>query len=183
MSAKLTLRFKPKRGNAFRESHQVNENSELFKKPKTGALFQWEQTSSTIQSCHSLWGSETEATTSSRCSSFRVYESHWTKEGYEEHYGIRGQTVFCLSTYLNFRPLGLTGGEEKSYLPFVSTLRSPTRIGPSMPVFQRVSGSPDRAYPDPNCLYVECRSVYGPLAFDLPRVIRWGIAVAPADDP
>ena len=98
-------------------------------------------------------------------------KGHWNKEGYEEPYGIRGQMVFRPSTYVDFRSLGLIEGEEKSYSPFVSTPLIPTRIGPSMLVFQRASGSPDRAYPNPYCLYVECMSVYEPSAFDIPRVI------------
>ena len=52
-----------------------------------------------------------------------------------------------------------------------------------MRVFQQASGSPDRAYPNPHCLYVECRSVYGPSALDLTRSLWGGIVVAPADDP
>ena len=110
-------------------------------------------------------------------------KGHWTQKGYEEPYGIRGQTVFRPSTYVDFRPLDQTGNEEKFYSPFVSIPRPSTRIGPSMRVFQRACGPPDQAYPDPHCLYVECRSVYRPSAFDLPRVIWGGIVVALADDP
>ena len=46
MSARPALKFKPRRGNAFRASHQVSENSELFKKLDPGAQFQWERISS-----------------------------------------------------------------------------------------------------------------------------------------
>ena len=67
-------------------------------------------------------------------------KGYWTQEGYEEPYDIRGQTMFCPSIYVDFRPLGLTGGEE-NYFPFVSTPRPQTRISPSMRVFQRASGS------------------------------------------
>ena len=39
------------------------------------------------------------------------------------------------------------------------------------------------AFLDPHCLYVECRSVYGPSAFDLTRLLWGEIVVAPVDDP
>ena len=50
-------------------------------------------------------------------------KGHETIEGYEEPYGIRGQGAFRPSTYVDFRLLGLTGGEENSY-----TLSTPHRI-------------------------------------------------------
>ena len=74
MSARPALKFKPRRGNAFRASHQVSENSELFKKLDPGAQFQWERISSAVQPHCSLRGSEAEPTTSSRYSSFRGRE-------------------------------------------------------------------------------------------------------------
>ena len=49
--------------------------------------------------------------------------------------------------YVDLQSLGLTGGEEKSDSPFVSTLRPPSRTGPSMQVFQQASVSPDQAIP------------------------------------
>ena len=98
-------------------------------------------------------------------------KGHWTQEGYEGPLGTRGQTVLRPSAYIDLQPLSLTAGEEKSDSPFVSTLRPPSRISPSMQVFQQASGSPDHAYPDPRCMYVGCRPVYGPSAFGLPRAI------------
>ena len=59
----------------------------------------------------------------------------------------------------------------KVLLAFRLHTASPDKDRPRMQVFQRVSGSPNRAYPDPHCLYVECRPVNGASAFDLPRVI------------
>ena len=76
-------------------------------------------------------------------------KGHWTQKGYEGPFGIREQTVFRPSAYIDLQPLGLAWGEEKSDSPFVSTLRPPSRIGPSMRVFQQASGSPDQAYLDP----------------------------------
>ena len=74
MSARPALKFKPRRGNAFRASHQVSENSELFKKLDPGAQFQLERISPAVQPCCSLGGSEAEPTTSSRYSSFQGRE-------------------------------------------------------------------------------------------------------------
>ena len=71
MSVRSALKFKPRRGNAFRASRQVSENSELFKKLDPGAQFQWERISSAVQLSHSLRGSKAEPSTSSRYSSFR----------------------------------------------------------------------------------------------------------------
>ena len=70
--ARLVL--KPRRGNAFRASHQESENSELFKELNPGTQFQRERISSAVQLCRSLRGSEAEPTTSSRYSSFRGRE-------------------------------------------------------------------------------------------------------------
>ena len=85
--------------------------------------------------------------------------------------------------YVDHQPLGLTWGEEKSNSPFVSTLSPPSRHGPDMQVFQQASGSPDQAYPDPRCVYVGYRPVYGPSALHLPRQIWRGIVAAPTDVP
>ena len=70
MSTKPALKSNPKRGNAFRASRRVSENSKLFKKLDPGAQFQWERMSFTAQPCRSLRGFEAEPTTSSRYSSF-----------------------------------------------------------------------------------------------------------------
>ena len=110
-------------------------------------------------------------------------KDHWTQKGYEEPHSIRGQTVLRLSAYVDLQPWDLTWGEEKSYSPFVSTSRPLTRIDPSMQVFQRASGSPNQVYREPHCMYVECRPVYRPSAYSLPRVIWWGIVEALADVP
>ena len=66
MSAWLALKSKPRRGNAFRASRQVSENSEWFKKIDPGAQFLREKISSADQPCRSLRGTEAEPTTSSR---------------------------------------------------------------------------------------------------------------------
>ena len=75
-------------------------------------------------------------------------KGHWTQEGYEGLFGTRGQTVLRPKAESRHKPLGLTWGEEKPNSPFVSTLRPPSRIAPSMQVFQQASGSPDQAYLD-----------------------------------
>ena len=113
---------------------------------------------------------------------FETEKGHWTQEGCEGPYGIRGRTVLHPSVYVDFQPLGLTWGEERYRLPFVSTLCPSTKIGPSKPVFQRTSGSPDQAYLQPHYADVDNRPVYGPSAFDFPKEIWRGIIVAPADD-
>ena len=46
---------------------------------------------------------------------FGTVKGHWTQDGYEEPYGIRRRTGCRPSTHVDFRYLGLTGGEEKSY--------------------------------------------------------------------
>ena len=74
MSARPALKFKLRRGNAFRASCQVSENSELFKKLYPGTQFQWERISSAVQLHCSLRRSKVEPTTSSRYSSFRGHE-------------------------------------------------------------------------------------------------------------
>ena len=96
-------------------------------------------------------------------------KGHWIQEVCGGPLGIRRQTVLHLSAYVNLRPLGLTWGKERYCFPFISTPRPLTRIGPSKRVFQRASGSPDQACLEPHCMYVECRPVCGPLAFDLFR--------------
>ena len=73
MSARPALKFKSRRGNAFRASHQVSKNSEWFKKLDPGAQFQLERISSAIQPCCSLGGSEAGPSTSSRYRSFRLH--------------------------------------------------------------------------------------------------------------
>ena len=162
MSARPALKFKLRRGNAFRESRQVSENLELFKKLDPRAQFQWERISSAVQPRHSL---------ALDIALSVAVKGHWTQEGYEGPLDTRGQTVFRPSAYVDLQSLGLTGGEEKSDLSFVSTPRPPSRIGPIMQVFHQSSGSPDQAHPDPRCAYVGCRPVYGSSVFGFPRVI------------
>ena len=110
-------------------------------------------------------------------------KGHWTQEGYEGPFGTRGQTVLRPKAYVDLQPLGLTGREEKSDSPFVSTLRPPSRTGPGMQVFQQASSSPDQVYPDPRCVYVGYRPAYGPSALHLPRAIWRGIVAVPTDVP
>ena len=105
MSSWLALKFKPRRGNAFRASHQVSEYSELFKKPEPGAQFQWERTSSAVQPPRSLRGSEAEPTTSSRYSTFRGRERSLDPEQLRKavrHSQTNGASPFGLR-----RPLAL----------------------------------------------------------------------------
>ena len=110
-------------------------------------------------------------------------KGHWTQEGYEGPFSTRGQTVFRPKAYVDLQPLGLTLSEEKSDSPSVSTLQSPSRLCPSMQVFQQASGSPDQAYLDPRCAYVGYRPAYGPSALHLPRAIWKGIVAVPTDVP
>ena len=62
------------KGNAFRASCLVSENSELFKKPEPGAQFLWERIYSSDQTNSSTSESKVDPTTNSRYSSF------WDKE-------------------------------------------------------------------------------------------------------
>ena len=52
---------------------------------------------------------------------------HWTQKDYEGPYGVCGQMVFRLSAYVDLLLLDMIWGDEKSYLPFVSTKRPPIR--------------------------------------------------------
>ena len=121
----------------------------MFKKLDPGAQFQWERISSAVQPRRSLRGSEAEPTTSSRYSSFRGRERSLDPRRLRRAFRTHGQTGLRPKAYIDLQPLGLTCGEEKSDSPFVSTLHPPSRIGPSMQVFQRASGSPDQAYLNP----------------------------------
>ena len=153
MYARPALKFKPRKGNPFRANCQVSKNSELFKKPEHGTQFQWERTSSS-RATH--WeGLKRSPPLVSNIVLSDAVKGHWTQRGYEGPYGIRVQTVLRPSAYVDLQPWDLTWG-EKSYSPFVTTPRPPTRIGPSMQVFLRASGSPDQAYSDHHCVYVEC---------------------------
>ena len=183
MSAWPALKFKLRRSNAFHASRQVSENSELFKKIEPGDQFQGRRISSTIQPRCSLRGSKVEPTTSSQYSSFRGRERSLDPRRLRRAVRHSRTTVLRPSAYVDLQPLDLTGGEEMSNSLFVSTLRPPPRIGPSMQVFHQVSGSPDQAYPNPHCAYVGCRPFYGPSAFRLPRAIWRGIAEAPVNIP
>ena len=134
-----------------------------------------------LQPCRSLRRSEAEPTIAPDIALFEAVKGHWTREGCEVPLSTRGQTMLRPKAYVDLQPLGLTGGEEKFNSPFVSTLRPPSRMSPSMQVFQQASGSPDQAYPDTRCAYVGCRPVYGRSALHLPRAIWRGIVEAPAD--
>ena len=115
MSARRALKFKMRRGNAFHASHQVIENSELFKKLDPGSQFQWERISSAVQPHRSLRRSEAEPSTSSR---YRFFPRPWkvtgSKKVYEGPFGPRGQTVLHPLAYVDLQLLGLTGGKAKS---------------------------------------------------------------------
>ena len=137
MSATPALKFKPRRGNVFRASHQVGENSELFKELESSAQFQWG--GSPLPSSHvAHWeGPKRNPPLVPNTVLFEAVKGHWTQEGYERLLGIRRQTVFRPMAYVGLQPLGLAGGEEKSKSPFVFTPRPPIWIGSSMEVFQR----------------------------------------------
>ena len=139
--------------------------------------------SSAVQPRRSLRGPEAEPTTNSRYSSFRGRERSLDPRRLRR--AFRHSRTNSASPIGLRRPsaFGLTGGEEKSDSPFVYTLRPPSRTGPSMQVFQQASGSPDQAYPDPHCVYVGYRPVYGPSALHLPRAIWRGIVEVPTDVP
>ena len=85
MSIKPALKAQPERGNAFRVSRQVSENSELFKKPKPGTQFHWERISSCHQPGHSSSIFKAMLTMNSRYSSFleRLWRAlrHLAKNG------------------------------------------------------------------------------------------------------
>ena len=78
----------------------------------------------------------------------KAVKGHWTQKVYARPNGIHGQMVLRPLAYVDLRSLDFTWGEEKSDSPFVSTPCPPSRIGPSMRVFQWASGSPDQAYSD-----------------------------------
>ena len=63
-------------------------------------------------------------------------KGHWNQEGYEGLFGTRGQRLTFGSDW------------RRGKVWLVSTLRPPSRIGPSIQVFQQASGSPEKAYPD-----------------------------------
>ena len=131
MSARPALKFKPGKSPAF-------ENLELFKELDPSTQFPWERISSTVQLIRSLRGSEAESTISSRYSSFRGRERSLDPGRLRRTaWHIGEKTVFRPSAYVDLQSLGLTGGEEKFHLPFVSTPRPLSRIGPSMQVFQQ----------------------------------------------
>ena len=118
MSARLALKSKPRRGNAFRASRQVSENSEWFKKIEPGAQFLREKISSADQPCRSLRGSEAEPTTSS----WRLRRAtRHSRTNAVSPLGLRRPSAFGYD---------LRRGKSKS--PFVSTPRTPSRISPSM---------------------------------------------------
>ena len=182
-SGMSALKFKPSRGNAFCASRQVNENSELFKKLDPGAQFQWERISSAVQPCRSLRGSEAELTTGSR------YNSFWGRERLLDPGSLRRVARHSWTNGISLIGLRRPSAFEfdlrrgKILIAFRLHTASPDKIGLNMQVFQRASGSLNQAYPDPHCVYVECRPVNGLSAFDLSRVIWWGIVEAPADGP
>ena len=140
MPDRPALKFKPRRGNAFHASRQVSENSELFKKLDPGAQFQRERISPAVQLRRSLRGSEAEPTTSSRYSSFRGCEKSLDL-GRLRRAARHSRTMFRPSAYADLQPLGLTRSEEKSDSLFVSTLRPPSRIGPSLSAIPWLSRS------------------------------------------
>ena len=110
-------------------------------------------------------------------------KGHWTQEGYEEPFSTCGQTVLRPKTYVNLQSLGLTGGEEKSESPFVSTLRPPVKDRPSYASFSASQWLSRSSIPRPRCAYVGYRHVYGPSALHLPTAIWRGIVAVPADVP
>ena len=149
MSARLPLEFKTKRGSAFCSSRQVSKNS-LFKKPETCTQFQCERTFSIVQPSRSTRGSEAEATTRSRYSSFRVRDRSLDPERLRR--ALRCSRTNGASRFKVRRPSALGSDETRDGIAFVSTLCTSTRIGPCKLVFQQTSGSPDQAYPNPHSI-------------------------------
>ena len=173
MSARLTLKFKPRRGNEFRASRQVSKNRSCSR-------------SSILAPNSSGSGSPLPSSHAARYEGPKRNAPLAPDAALSKAVRLRRaarQTVLRPSAYVDLQPLGLTGGEEKFDSLFVFTLRPPSRIGPGMQVFQLASGSPDQAYPDPRCAYIGCRPVYGQSAFGLLIPIWRGIIEAPADVP
>ena len=173
----------PKRSNAFRASSQVNENSELFKKPEPGAQFQYERTTSIDHPSRSTRGSEVGLTISSRYRPFRDRKRSLDPGRLRralQHSRVNDSSPFGLR-----RPSALKSDltRGKVFSPFTSTPCPLTRIGPSKPVFHQTSDSPDQAYLDPRCSHVDNKPVYGPSAFGPTKVIWREIVEASANAP
>ena len=159
----------------------MSENSELFKKPKPGTQFQCKQTSSINQPSWSMRRSEAEPTIKSWYSSFRGWERSLDRGRLRRdswHLQTNCASLFSLCWPSGFG-FDLRWGNYLS--PFTSTLCPSTKIGPSKPIFQRTSGSPDQAYLDLHYVDVDNRPVYGPSVFGLHKVIWKGILKVPAD--
>ena len=184
MAARPALKSKPRRGNAFRASCQVSENSELFKKLDPSAQFQWERISSAVQSRRLLRGSEVEPTTSSRYSSFQGR----AKEGYE---GLCKGRLRRAARTNDVSPIGLRRPsafgsdwrQEKVRFAFRLHTKSPVKDRPKYASLSASQWLSRLGMPRPRCAYVVCRPVYGPSTFGLPRVIWRGIVEAPDDVP
>ena len=142
MSARPALNSKPRRGNAYRASHHVSENLELFKvsilAPNSSGSGSPPPSSRTAHK----EGPKRNPPLVPDIALSDAVKAHWTQEGYEGPLGIRGQTVFRPSAYVELQPLGLTGGEEKSFrLHIASPRQGSAQVCKSF--------SKPVAYPDP----------------------------------
>ena len=110
------------RGNAFRASRLVSENSALFKKLEAGVQFYWERISSSEQPSRSTSGSEAAPTTRSPYSSFRDQERSLDRGSLRRALRHSAKTVHFSLAYGNSQP----------HFP-------PSRIDPGRPTFQRAN--------------------------------------------
>ena len=181
MSAKPALKAQPKRGNEFWASCQVDENSELYKKPEPIAQFHWERISSGDQLSRSLSGSETASTTNSRYNSFRNQERSLNTGSLRRALGHLARNS---ASFLGLRWLwGRTSRKEKPPSHSVPTPYPSFWIDPGKPIFQWAKGFQDWSIPSSNCEDVDSRPVYRPSAFNLPTATWRGSVAAPTKGP
>ena len=179
MSVKPALKAQPARGNAFRATRKVSENSELFKKPEPGTQFLWERILSSDQLSRFSCGSEAMPTTNSRYSSFLQCERSLDPGRLRK--AVRHSAKNGASP-LGLRQLSALGLDFKRERP--SSLSVPTPylssgIDPGKLIFQRANDSQDQAFTSSRCKDVHNSPVYGPSGFDLRSTIWRGIVSVP----
>ena len=114
MFAMHALKAQSLRGNAFRASRQVSENSEFFKKLEP--IAQFERISAGNQPSPSTRGSEAEPTTNSRYSSFRSRESSLARKFTEGLTALTGELYLQRpTTTLDFK-IGPQARKNDSHL-------------------------------------------------------------------
>ena len=107
-------------------------------------------------------------------------KGHWTQEVYEEPLGFGRQRVLHPPAYIDLQPYDQTWGKERYRSPFIFPPPPPEKDRPKYASLSVSQCTPDRAYLDPHCVFVEYRTVCEPSAFGLIRVIWRGIISAPA---